>query len=335
MNIFDWIERELHPMTCSSAEFMYDEMDSQSGYCLPIIYQPFDAANRAHWRDRGSCFDFLYATQGEDKNLLDFGPGDGWPSLVIAPFVQNVVGVDASQRRVDVCHENAKRLGIQNTTFIHVEPGKPLPFEEETFDGVVAASSIEQTPDPFHALQELHRVLKKGGHMRIDYEDLNQYRGGKEQEVYFDGINDQESSLTLYDRVIDQEKTHMYKIYFSMTGAALKKHFSGKDSTPGITDVTIDKLRAIIGIASRVCQCSLTHPSARTLISLLRKIGFYKILPSHSGAWFAGQLYDVLPPTVRPKDMQTVDDLIRPLIRIVVSMPAVVSQDPMITAVKR
>ena len=35
------------------------------------------------------------------KILLDFGPGDGWPSLLLAPMADEVVGVDASRRRVD------------------------------------------------------------------------------------------------------------------------------------------------------------------------------------------------------------------------------------------
>ena len=101
MNIFEWIEVELQPTICDSEEFMYNEMDSQSDYSLPIIYQPFDTRKKSHWRDRGSLFDFLLSTQGEGKQLLDFGPGDGWPSLIVAPFVKKIVGVDGSQNRVN------------------------------------------------------------------------------------------------------------------------------------------------------------------------------------------------------------------------------------------
>jgi len=322
------------PGTCTSVAFMYDDMDSQSGYCLPVIYKPFDTADRAHWRDRGSCFDFLYATEAEGKKVLDFGPGDGWPSLIMAPYVREVVGVDASRRRVEECTDNAARLGVSNATFIHVEPGKPLPFEDEVFDSVVAASSIEQTPDPFFTLQELCRVLKKDGRVRIDYEGLNQYRGGREEEVYFDNRKGEGSSLILYDRLIDQEKVHMYKISFTMTCAALKRHFSGTDRIPEFKEVTNEKLLTLSDSVRGSCHCSLTHPSGRTLVTWLGKIGFREILPSYSGAWFAGQLYDVVPSSDRPEDMQGVDEFIRPLIQIVVNMTAPVSLDPVITAVK-
>ena len=131
MELFEWIESQLKPQLVDSVEFMYDAMESQSGFCLPIIYQPFDAAKRAHWRDRGSLFDFLCATRCKGKRVLDFGPGDGWPSLIIAPHVQEVVGVDGSQRRVSVCKENAEKLNIKNARFMYVTPGQVLSFDDE------------------------------------------------------------------------------------------------------------------------------------------------------------------------------------------------------------
>ncbi len=334
MNIFEWIQKECEPRSCASVDFMYEEMDSQSGYCLPIIYKPFDAADRTHWRDRGSCFDFLYTAGGEETYLLDFGPGDGWPSLIVAPFVGKITGVDASQRRVDVCTGNAKRLGIQNVDFTCTTPGGPLPFEDETFDGVVAASSIEQTPDPFHTVQELYRVLRKGGRLRIDYESLNRYRDGRERVLYVDDVGTEESTLILYDRDLEQETAAMYKICFTMTGESLRRHFSHKTSTPEFRDVTIEKLRSVADRISDVRTCILTHPSGKTLVQWLGRIGFREILPTYSGAWFAGRLYDVLPPSRRPNDLSGVDDLIRPNVRIAVNMAAPIDQDPMITAVK-
>ena len=138
MHVFDWIEQKLKPKLCNSEEFFYDEMESQSDYCLPIIYQPFDVNKRSHWKDRGSLFDYLFSTEGEAKRLLDFGPGDGWPSLIVAPFVSKVVGVEGSHRRIKVCSENAKRIGISNAKFIYVKPGNSLPFEDNSFDGVMA-----------------------------------------------------------------------------------------------------------------------------------------------------------------------------------------------------
>ncbi|HHT43438.1 MAG TPA: class I SAM-dependent methyltransferase [Firmicutes bacterium] len=103
MNLFQWIEAELAPVRTTSTALIYDDLESQSGRSLPLIYQPFDCGAPGHWADRGALFDFLYTSQSEGKLVLDFGPGDGWPSLPMAPYVEQVVGVDASQRRAEVC----------------------------------------------------------------------------------------------------------------------------------------------------------------------------------------------------------------------------------------
>jgi len=176
MNIFEWIDKELRPTCCNSEKFIYDDMDSQSDYILPIIYQPFDINNRLHWRERGSTLDYLYTTGG--GKLLDFGPGDGWPSLIVAPYVDKVIGIDGSHRRIGVCIENAKRLDITNAEFIYVKPREQLPYEDNIFDGVMAASSVEETDNPMSVLREFFRILRPGGRLRIHYDGLAKYRNG-------------------------------------------------------------------------------------------------------------------------------------------------------------
>ncbi|MBA7596100.1 2-methoxy-6-polyprenyl-1,4-benzoquinol methylase [subsurface metagenome] len=337
MDVFEWIEKELKPKACNSEEFMYDEMDSQSGCCLPIIYQPFDTSKKSHWRDRGSLFDFLFSTDGTGKRLLDFGPGDGWPSLIVAPFVDEVVGVDGSQHRVDVCAENANRLGISNARFLCVEPGNPLPFEENSFDGIMAASSVEQTPDPKEALKELYRVLKPGGRIRMNYEALSMYKGGKERECYFDKIYEGTCSLTIYDRHIDEEYAVMYKVIFSESCKEIFPEFiisSGnlKDITFNtITIPILEKLKPVIS-AARIC--TLTHPSGKTLFKWLKDIGFSEIHPTHSGSWFAGRLFENVSKETRPKKLKELDELLQPVVKIVVQMPAPIESNPMMTAIR-
>lgn len=67
MTVFEWIRQAPAPLVCTSETFIYDDMESQSGRALPLIYRPFDIADRAHWRDRGALFDFLLATGGPDR----------------------------------------------------------------------------------------------------------------------------------------------------------------------------------------------------------------------------------------------------------------------------
>jgi SAM-dependent methyltransferase len=331
-DVFQWIKRELKPKTCTSEELIYDDVESQSGRCLPVIYQPFDPAKKSHWRDRGSLFDFLLCTGG--RKLLDFGPGDGWPSLIVAPFAEQVVGVDGSRRRVEVCTKNAKRLGISNARFVHVEPGSPLPFPDSSFDGVMAASSVDQTPDPKSVLRELHRVLRPGGRLRIQYEALGKYRVGQERDIWFWEIDDGKCRLILYDRYVDEERVEQYALTFSMTKQELSAHFSREGFTPSFEAITVPLLEDARPAIIDAGVCHLNHPSGRTMESWLEEIGFQAVIPSHSGADFAGGLFEQLSQRDRPKDMDGVDALLRPLVQMVVQMAAPIEMDPMITAVK-
>jgi len=334
MGILDWLEATLSPKDCTSEEFIYDDMDSQSGRALPIIYRPFDAADGSHWQDRGSAFDYLFSTQGEGKRLLDLGPGDGWPSLIVAPWAGEVVGVDGSRRRVAVCSENAARLGIANARFTYVAPGTRLPFDDNSFDGAMAASSIEQTPDPYVTLQELHRVLRPGGHLRVDYESLGQYRDGQEQEAWLWPANERMCRLMLYDRHIDREQVRQYRVTFAMPREELNRSLSGKEKDMSIADLTVAALNRLRPAIVDARVCTTIHPSGRTLASWLREIGFAQVLPTHSGAHFARRLFDRIPEDRRPTDMRGVDALLRPAVEVAAQMPAPWDIDPMITAIK-
>ncbi len=332
MTIFEWIERELHPAACTSDRFIYDDMESQSGRCLPIIYEPFDATQRHHWHDRGSAFDFLYSTGS--SRLLDFGPGDGWPSLIVAPFVEEVIGVDASLRRVKVCTQNAARLGLANASFIHVPHRAPLPFRNDHFDGVMAASSIEETAAIPWTLGELFRVLKPQGRLRISYDGLARYRDGREQEASFIPLDENSCRLILTRRNIEQEQLTHYGLTLALSlreATPLLPHQGGRLSYPTLTVSLLEKLRPVI-IDARACI--LPHPSGATFAALLTEAGFHEIIPSHSGAAFAGRLYDVIPPQQRPGDLEGVDTLLRPLMKVIIEMRAPLDIDPMITAIK-
>ena len=332
MDVFRWIEQELKPRSCTSEEFIYDDMPSQSGHSLPIIYQPFDARNKSHWQDRGSLFDFLFSTGG--KKLLDFGPGDGWPSLIVAPHVDKVVGVEGSVRRVETCAENARRLGISNARFIYVEPGKPLPFGDNSLDGAMAASSVEQTPDPKAALQEIFRVLRPGGRFRISYEALGQYKDSREREAWLWPIKDKMSRMILFDRHIDQEIVRQYGLTFGMSQHELAKVFSKEGRSISFDMITIPLLERARSFIVDATVCQLTHPSGKTMLSWLNDIGFSEMHPTHSGAEFAGALFEQLEQGSRPADMNGVDAMLQPLVRIVVETPAPAGIDPMITAIK-
>lgn len=331
--IFSWIEKELNPESSTSEELIYNDMESQSAYSLPIIYQAFDAAKRWHWSDRGSLYDFLYSTNGEGKKLLDFGPGDGWPSLIVAPFAKEVIGVDSSEKRVEICTENARRMGIQNARFISYRSGTELPFEDNSFDGIMAASSIEQTPDPKKTLSELYRVLKPGGRIRISYEALSDYKGGYENDIWIWGLSGNKCKLILYNRDMENEYGLQYGLTMAMPEEELKRRLfvNGKVS---FNQVSISFLEGIKGVITKAQVCKTIHPSGKTLVSWLKEIGFKEVLPTYSGSLAAAKLFDLYTDDNRPSDLEPVDEAIKKIVKIVIGLEAPIDLEPMVSGVK-
>jgi SAM-dependent methyltransferase len=334
MDIFDWIKVNLDPNPTTTEQLIYEHMESQSGRSLPIIYQPFDPTDRGHWRDRGAALDFVEATRSEGARVLDFGPGDGWPALIIAPWVGEVVGVEGARKRVAVCRTNAERLDITNATFTFVAPGDPLPFEDASFDAVVAASSVEQSPDPRATLQEFYRVLRPGGRVRLRYESLSRYRGGEEHEVWLSVPGADRTVLTLYERHIDEEFAVQVALTYSLPPSKVLAAFSVESASLAWRDIKITGLEKLQDALVSAGTCTTVHPAGPTLSRWLTEIGFRQVLPSHDGISFAGELFDRLPQDNRPATLQAIDAYLAPIIAAIVELPAPVETDPAITAVK-
>lgn len=331
--VFAWIDKEFSPEVCTSEELIYNHMESQSLYMLPVIYQPFDSTVKWHWSDRGSLYDFLYSVNGEGKKLLDFGPGDGWPSLIVAPFAGEVVGVDSSEKRVQTCTENARRMGIKNAKFVSYKSCSGLPFEDNSFDGIMAASSIEQTPDPKEALRELYRVLKPGGRIRICYEALNCYRGGHEKDSWVIDMNENSCKLILYNRKIEQEYAIQYGLTIAMVGQDLRERISAYQGA-GFDQVFVVLLEEIKDKVIKAQACRTIHPSGKTWVAWLKEAGFREVIPTHQGNTVASRLFDLYSDDDRLSSLEEVDALVKKVVKTVIGLEAPISIDPMITAIK-
>lgn len=324
MNLIDRIQSELQPRPVSSDEALYQYQDSQSGHSLVEIYLPFDSSRRGHWSDRGDILDFREAVGGGD--LLDFGPGDGWPSLPVARMARTVTGVDASDRRVGVCNANAERLGLRNYRCVPYQPGEPLPFPDATFDGVMAAHSVEQTPDPRAVIREFERVLRPGGRVRLAAESLERYRGGKEQELDLWAIDAQRTHCTVFDRRPDEERADHYVLILDAPLETVKAA-AGTEPEPGL----LDRIRPWVRDAMTY---SLRHPSTDTWQRWFREAGFREVACTFSGGELARRLFQELDPAGRPVAMDDVEAYLRPIVRAVIGMQGVPRLDPYITATK-
>ncbi len=313
-----WIEEHLSLRESNSAEFWYERMASQSARSLPVIYQPFDGRRRGHFVDRAQILD--YASVAGDGRLLDFGPGDGWPSLMVAAFAREVVGLDASPRRVAVCRENADRLGIDNVQFIHVAPDQPLPFEDESFDGAMAASSVEQTPDPLAVLREIRRVLKPGARLRVNHEGLLRYAGGQEYALALVETSEHRCALLVMERLIEQECVRHFGLMLDLDGPSLKARLSSTEGVLSVAGLSADVLSSLQGVLLDAVTWTTRHPCTATMLRWLEIVGFSQARATHEGGRFASRLYDVLGPDGVPRTRPEVDRMFRPVVDVLVDM---------------
>jgi SAM-dependent methyltransferase len=92
---------------------------------------------------------------GPGRRVLDLGCRDGALTQAYAKGNQ-VVGVDADREAL----AQAEKLGIE-TRWADLD--RPLPFEDESFDVVVAGELLEHLRDPRHVVEDALRVLRPGG----------------------------------------------------------------------------------------------------------------------------------------------------------------------------
>lgn len=95
--------------------------------------------------------------------VMEIGCGTGYAmlNLGLAGVLDEAWGCDISQGMLDVCRENAERLGIK----VHLQQAdaEKLPYEDESFDLVIGHAVLHHLPDLRASLREIHRVLKPGG----------------------------------------------------------------------------------------------------------------------------------------------------------------------------
>ena len=144
----------------------------------------------------------------------------------------------------------------------------------------------------------------------------------------------------LYDRDIDRERATQYGLTLDMPVHRAQTYFDSTHSRLLFSDITVAKLEKLRGAITDARICFLTHPSGRTWARWLEEVGFHSSDPfeggfgRRSGAWYAGQRFDKLADASRPREIATVDALLRPMIEIVIRMPAPLNMDPMLTAIK-
>lgn len=99
------------------------------------------------------------------RNVLDIGCGDGKALDLLNPKA-NYTGIDISPTQLDFFKKEVlpKYKNRPGKISLKQSDAVPLPFPATNFDLVLAWDVLEHVLDPMKLIQDIYRVLKKGGH---------------------------------------------------------------------------------------------------------------------------------------------------------------------------
>src|SRR2546429_2208819 len=115
--------------------------------------------------------------------VLDVGTGTGLVAHLVAPRVSPglVMGIDLSENMLSV----ARAHKTKNAQFLGMA-AEHLVFKPATFDLVTMGEALAYLSDPFRALDEANRVLRKGGRLALSC--LRRSLSTPAQNLFFQGL---------------------------------------------------------------------------------------------------------------------------------------------------
>lgn len=102
------------------------------------------------------------------NKILDIGTGTGYLAFPLAEQFPNasVCGIDIAEIIVEKNNATVKEKGIHNLSF-EVFDGLTYPFSNEYADLIVTRYAFHHFPDAVNAVQQMNRILVKGGKVLI------------------------------------------------------------------------------------------------------------------------------------------------------------------------
>jgi cyclopropane fatty-acyl-phospholipid synthase-like methyltransferase len=124
------------------------------------------AAPERKWLDRDRDIVAL-ARPAPDKTILDLGSARGDVCFLLADKSREVIGVDASERAVEIAERRRRELGLSNVRFVLGDVADLGGIADASVDVAGAFDLVEHIDDEtvVRMLDSLRRVLKPAGRM--------------------------------------------------------------------------------------------------------------------------------------------------------------------------
>lgn len=160
--------RDVHDAADSSSHFAKSDGGVDDAYLAREV-----GRTETHQR---AMLPLLEPTVGVARRILDFGCGTGGTTVALALSTvlaaEEVVGIDANADALRAAEVRAAGHGVTppRVRFQLVDPARPIPFPDDTFDLVVCVSVLEfiserETRDQL--VDDMRRVVAPGGFLYV------------------------------------------------------------------------------------------------------------------------------------------------------------------------
>lgn len=101
-----------------------------------------------------------------NANVLEVAPGPGYFSIELAKLGSfHITGLDISRTFVQIAQMKAQKESV--TVDFRQGNASAMPFESDSFDFIFCRAAFKNFAQPVEAINEMHRVLRPGGHALI------------------------------------------------------------------------------------------------------------------------------------------------------------------------
>jgi SAM-dependent methyltransferase len=145
-------------------------MTKQAEKDYPLKVDPYYLYHKPYWdptalREFGLALKVFQERLPSGARVLDLGCGPGWSSLFLARAGWKVVGVDISERMIEIARDRADRENVPVT--FAVADLENLDLDQRDFDGVFLFDALHHCPEYAQALARACAHLKPGGFLLL------------------------------------------------------------------------------------------------------------------------------------------------------------------------
>lgn len=118
-----------------------------------------------NWRKKA----LLSLKKFQPESILDIAAGTADMCIKSFSFLRpkEVTGIDISEKMLEIGRLKVEQAGLSEKINLQVQDVSAMKFKDNSFDAVTIAFGIRNFEKLNESLQEINRVLKKGGHLLI------------------------------------------------------------------------------------------------------------------------------------------------------------------------